>query len=397
MSSGVWGAGLLVLARRFAEAMPIQSRTAQEQRRAELRAGGLGLTIGRPVTQATTNLRARYWDSFISWALETGLEAEVILAPSISVDDLNLLLVRYGRDLYRAGRTYNQYAETINALVDRRPAIRRLLQGAWDLGYTWTKQEPSQHHVAMPVQILVSLLTVSLMWGWTWVWLSVVYFGQVNCYQRGAAYIMQTTENGELCRRRGRTLPVLAINGTAVECLVSMDKQEAKRRALALETVDAEALEQSGLPLTEMCVCLLLTEGQGDKLPSLFRAAFWINAPGLPSRLTTLRGENMSGGSITRNDAGEVVEHVLLPKAALKLLDAAEVIVILSLEAEESKDVEPEAPKAGDTKTGAVGQEQTAQGYSNVNSPNWSLEAQSSGSGRDAPPKKDSEEEQEDD
>lgn len=78
---------------------------------------------------------------------------------------------------------------------------------------------------------------------------------------------------------RGRTLPVLAVNGTAVECLVAMDKQlrymviqrtgkkEAKRRALALETVDqicvgTEALEDSGLPLTEMCVCLLLTEGQ---------------------------------------------------------------------------------------------------------------------------------------
>ncbi|CAK9085299.1 unnamed protein product [Durusdinium trenchii] len=78
---------------------------------------------------------------------------------------------------------------------------------------------------------------------------------------------------------RGRTFPVLALNGDAVECLVSLDKQlrymviqrtgkkDHKRRALALETVDQvcvgkEALDESGLPLTEFCVCLLLTKGQ---------------------------------------------------------------------------------------------------------------------------------------
>ncbi|CAL1161050.1 unnamed protein product, partial [Cladocopium goreaui] len=58
---------------------------------------------------------------------------------------------------------------------------------------------------------------------------------------------------------RGRTLPVLAVNGTAVECLVAMDKQlrymviqrtgkkEAKRRALALETVDQETSMPGGM------------------------------------------------------------------------------------------------------------------------------------------------------
>eukprot|EP00913_Durusdinium_trenchii_P003458 g3201.t1 len=79
------------------------------------------------------------------------------------------------------------------------------------------------------------------------------------------------------------TFPVLALNGDAVECLVSLDKQlrymviqrtgkkDHKRRALALETVDQvcvgkEALDESGLPLTEFCVCLLLTKGQAVAL-----------------------------------------------------------------------------------------------------------------------------------
>ncbi|CAJ1409326.1 unnamed protein product [Effrenium voratum] len=78
---------------------------------------------------------------------------------------------------------------------------------------------------------------------------------------------------------RGRTLPVLALNGNAVECFVAMDKQlhymviqrlgkkESKRRALALDTVEqvcvgTDAAEESGLPLQENCVCLILREGQ---------------------------------------------------------------------------------------------------------------------------------------
>ena len=42
-----------------------------------------------------------------------------------------------------------------------------MLQGAWDLGYTWVRAEPSVHHVAMPHQVALSLITVSLLWGWT--------------------------------------------------------------------------------------------------------------------------------------------------------------------------------------------------------------------------------------
>lgn len=42
-----------------------------------------------------------------------------------------------------------------------------MLQGAWVLGYPWTKQEPSQHHIAMPVLIPVALLGMCPLRGWT--------------------------------------------------------------------------------------------------------------------------------------------------------------------------------------------------------------------------------------
>ena len=40
------------------------------------------------------------------------------------------------------------------------------MQGAWDLGYAWMRQEPSQHHLAMPGVVLLSMITTALMWGW---------------------------------------------------------------------------------------------------------------------------------------------------------------------------------------------------------------------------------------
>ena len=76
------------------------------------------------------------------------------------------MVSRLGRELFRAGKTYNQYAETINSLTSMRPSLRRQMQGAWDLGFAWMRQEPTQHHVAIPSIILIAMITTSLLWGW---------------------------------------------------------------------------------------------------------------------------------------------------------------------------------------------------------------------------------------
>jgi len=151
-----------------AMAMPIHAGTAGELRRAQIRGSRGPLALGRPVTQATTAARERYWDFFLSWLAEIGIECDRLLEfPQQSVEEINLVLTRFGRELYSSGKSYNQYAETINALSSRRPSIRRMLQQAWDLAYAWARNEPSHHHVAMPIPIIISMVTVALMWGWT--------------------------------------------------------------------------------------------------------------------------------------------------------------------------------------------------------------------------------------
>ena len=68
------------------------------------------------------------------------------------IELINLQLERYGRSLYLAGRPYGHYSETINGVASRRPRIKRMLQPAWDLAYSWLRQEPPTHHLALPWQ-----------------------------------------------------------------------------------------------------------------------------------------------------------------------------------------------------------------------------------------------------
>lgn len=75
-------------------------------------------------------------------------------------------LSEYGRELFDAGRPYSHYSETINSVGSLRPALRRLLTGAWDLAFAWLREEPFEHHIACPFQVLLALLAVSLCWGW---------------------------------------------------------------------------------------------------------------------------------------------------------------------------------------------------------------------------------------
>lgn len=89
----------------------------------------------------------------------------MVLDPDIEM--VNMMLERFGRELYKAGRPYGHYSELINGVAGKRPRIRRSLQPAWDLAYTWLRQEPPSHHLALPWQALLSLLSTSLMWGWS--------------------------------------------------------------------------------------------------------------------------------------------------------------------------------------------------------------------------------------
>ena len=151
-------------------AIPVRAmepHTAGERTRAQARALRPALPSGRPTLEATTRLRARYWKIFESWLLAEGVDiAPLLETPTFYVEEWNAILTRFGRLLYEAGKPYNQYAETINYLTSLRPTIRRHMQGSWDLAYSWMASEPTCHHVAMPWQVLLAMVTTCLLWGW---------------------------------------------------------------------------------------------------------------------------------------------------------------------------------------------------------------------------------------
>lgn len=125
------------------------------------------LQEGRPVLSVTTQQRSSFITLFEAWLGSLGHSLEFLLENHFTqIDLLNKLLVQFGRALYASGRPYNHYAETINAIAARKPVVRRQLQEAWNLAYSWVREEPSIHHVAMPWQILLSAISVCLVWGW---------------------------------------------------------------------------------------------------------------------------------------------------------------------------------------------------------------------------------------
>lgn len=129
---------------------------------------GIELPEGRRVTATTVSVRVQLMSYFHSWLHEAGMSFdEVFLANPPDFDKINSVLSRYGRVLFSEGKPYYHFSETINAVSARRPVLRRSLQQAWDLCAMWTSFEPVEHHRAMPVQVLLAVLSTCLVWGWT--------------------------------------------------------------------------------------------------------------------------------------------------------------------------------------------------------------------------------------
>ena len=135
--------------------------------RAARRAAQAPIPSGRPVTGLTLSRRERLWEIFLNWSREQNCDfVDMLDKHQIYIDDINLFLERFGRELYAAGKPYAHYAETLNQVSNLKPAIRRQLQGAWSFGFSWVRQEPSSHHVAMPGPVALAVITTALLWGW---------------------------------------------------------------------------------------------------------------------------------------------------------------------------------------------------------------------------------------
>lgn len=121
---------------------------------------GIVLGDGRRVSEGTSVTREFLLAGFKAWLEEHGSSfEEVVMEKNCDLDSLNQWLVEYGRWLFAYGKPYYFYSETINAISVKRPILRRTMPQAWDLAFMWHSYEPTEHHIAMPHQILLAILS----------------------------------------------------------------------------------------------------------------------------------------------------------------------------------------------------------------------------------------------
>eukprot|EP00435_Cladocopium_sp_Y103_P039758 s1997_g10.t1 len=175
-----------------AGAMPIQPQTAAEISRFQQREG-VQLFAMRAIKQQTRDRRKVYLTWFREWLWEekrVSFRALIDHRPP-DTERIAEFLVEYGKALYRGGKTYGVFSETINSVAVERPLIRRQLSTAWDLAFAWLQDEPHAHHPAMPLSIMAALVVVALYWGWPheaaiilMSWAGVMRIGEVLAAKR---------------------------------------------------------------------------------------------------------------------------------------------------------------------------------------------------------------------
>ena len=174
------------------EAMPMQPLNRDEELRATRRSGTV-LQADRVVLQSARNRRDQLLGKFDVWLAETfSTTLEHLLEPAqIDPDFIAETLVAYGKDLYSTGKSYGIFSETINAVAGKRPALRRQLTSCWDLAFNWVVDEPHEHHCALPQAIMLAMVGLALLWGWSqeaaiiaMSWVGVLRIGEVLSARR---------------------------------------------------------------------------------------------------------------------------------------------------------------------------------------------------------------------
>lgn len=155
----------------FLNVWPVTAPLAPENANEVARAGRrerIFLASDRVVLSKTRENRFRLLEQFSAWLWEEhGVSWETIIsAKPADPEEISKWLVSYGRDLHAAGKSYTRYSETVNAVSMIRPVVKKHLTAAWDLAFAWLQDEPHNHHPALPLSILVSIMTLGLMWGW---------------------------------------------------------------------------------------------------------------------------------------------------------------------------------------------------------------------------------------
>ena len=139
------------------------------------------------------------WESFLGWLRCAGIGETLFTDTSgwVDVDTMNVVVSKFCRELYAAGRPYSHFAETTNSVSSKIPKLRRVLQPAWNTAFAWRRAEPVSHHVAMPWQVLIACVSIAILCGWTRVasilslaWGGLLRIGEVTTATRCHALVV---------------------------------------------------------------------------------------------------------------------------------------------------------------------------------------------------------------
>eukprot|EP00438_Fugacium_kawagutii_P018640 Skav235460 [mRNA] locus=scaffold1451:27264:29552:+ [translate_table: standard] len=155
------GSGKVPVAEAMFAATPADAKRAADR-------AGILLKPSRVVRQSTLDFRRKLLEDFKIWLQGShGIALEKLLTDKPpDGEEVSRLLVEYGQELFASGKAYNKYVETINGIVAARPCFKKALAGAWDLAFAWLQDQPFSHHPAMPLSVLLAMVTLALLWGW---------------------------------------------------------------------------------------------------------------------------------------------------------------------------------------------------------------------------------------
>ena len=183
---------LLIALSLVGQSLAMEPSSCLEQQRAEQRTG-VELVATRVARKETLKNREGLLAHFRAWLLkEHGVSLSIVLSRKPpDAEEVNHWLVEFGKAMFLAGKAYGKYAETINAVAGIKPILRKQLTEAWDLAFAWIADEPFQHHPALPLAVMLSLVSIALLWGWPMeasvialTWSGILRIGEVLMAQR---------------------------------------------------------------------------------------------------------------------------------------------------------------------------------------------------------------------
>ena len=114
---------------------------------------------------ATIAMRARIWQSFVSWVDDNvgpGVFPWVLNQPATLVD----LLISFGHSAFKERLSLSYYRQLLAHVQRENLAVRPFMSLAWQLVSKWELCEPTNHRPPLPEPLLAAMIALELSWHW---------------------------------------------------------------------------------------------------------------------------------------------------------------------------------------------------------------------------------------